>query len=361
MKPKVLMTAGEASADRHASQVIRELKALLPDVEIFGMGGPGMAAAGMECTYCMDEPVMGITDVIPKLRKIHGIFTGLKKIMDERKPDLVLPVDLPDFNMRLAAYARSRNRRVLYYIAPQAWAWRPSRAATLSKTTDGLAVIFPFETQFFSGYGVNARYVGHPFMEDYHYAPTASWPPKRIAVMPGSRNHEIALMLPVMMAAKRRIQEMHPEISWYLPVAPGLSENAMRGMIDNDVHPTRGIPEVDLAMVKSGTSSLEMAFRGVPEVICYRTSRINYLLAKAFVRIKNIGMPNIIAGKTIVPELIQHHLNAEDLARTLRLYIEDRSLYEATQGSYAVMRESLGTLRASREVAAWAAELLEKK
>lgn len=361
MKPRILMTAGEASACRHASRVIRELKEILPEVEIFGMGGPDMADAGMECTFTMDEPVMGITDVIPKLRKIHGIYTGLKSLIDRRNPDLVIPVDLPDFNMRLAAYARSRNRRVLYYIAPQAWAWRPSRAATLSKTIDGLAVIFPFETRFFSSYGVNARYVGHPFMEDFRYAPTASWPPKRIGIMPGSRNHEIRLMLPVMMAAKRRIQEIRPEISLHLPVAPGLDEDALRGMADGDVQLTGGIPEVDLAMVKSGTSSLEMAIRGVPEVICYRTSPVNYLLAKAFVRIKNIGMPNIIAGKTIVPELIQQHLNPEDLARTLRLYIEDRALYEATQQAYAGMRESLGTLRASHEVAAWAAELLEKK
>jgi lipid-A-disaccharide synthase len=354
------MTAGEASADRHASRVIRELKALLPDAEIFGMGGPDMAAAGMECAFTMDEPVMGITDVIPKLRKIHGIYRGLKSLMEERKPDLVIPVDLPDFNMRLAAYARSGNRRVLYYIAPQAWAWRPSRAAALSKITDGLAVIFPFEEKFFSGYGVNARYVGHPFMEDFQYAPTAAWPPRRIAVMPGSRNHEIPLMLPVMMAAKRRIQDIHPEISWYLPVAAGLDEDAVRRMTDEDVQMTRGIPEVDLAMAKSGTSSLEMAIRGVPEVICYRTSPVNYLLAKAFVRVKNIGMPNIIAGKTIVPELIQQHLNPEDLARTLRLYIEDRTLYEAAQRSYAGMREALGTMHPAREVAAWALRLMEK-
>jgi lipid-A-disaccharide synthase len=166
-------------------------------------------------------------------------------------------------------------------------------------------------------------------------------------------------MLPVMMAAKRRIQEIHPEISWYLPVAPGLDENVLRLMLDEDVRIVKEIPEVDLAMVKSGTSTLEMAIRGVPEVICYKTSPVNYLLAKAFVRIKNIGMPNIIAGKTIAPELIQHHLNPEDLARTLRLYIEDRKLFEATQFSFASMKKSLGSLRASHEAATWAIELME--
>jgi lipid-A-disaccharide synthase len=196
-------------------------------------------------------------------------------------------------------------------------------------------------------------------MEDFQYKSTAAWPPKRIVIMPGSRNHEIIRMLPVMMAAKRRIQEIHPEISWHLPVAPGVDEGAVHSMTDNDVQLTREIPEVDLAMVKSGTSTLEIAIRGVPEVICYRTSLVNYLLAKAFVRIKNIGMPNIIAEKNIAPELIQHHLTPEDLARILRLYIEDRNLYEATQRSYSAMRESFGTLRPSHEVAAWAAELLE--
>jgi lipid-A-disaccharide synthase len=360
---RILMTAGEASADRHASRVIRELKSLLPGVEIFGMGGPEMASAGMECTFSMDElSVMGITDVIPKLRSIRKIHNGLKLLMETRKPDLFIPVDLPDFNMGLASFAKTHGFRVLYYIAPQAWAWRQSRAKTLSRITDGLAVIFPFEAGFFLAHRVNTRYVGHPFMEEGidNTAYQASWPPKKAAILPGSRNHEITRMLPVMMAAKRRIQEIHPEISWRLPVAPGLDEDAIRSMLDEDVQIVHEIPEADLAMVKSGTSSLEMAIRGVPEVICYKTSPVNFLLAKAFVRIKNIGMPNIIAGKTIVPELIQHYLTPEDLARTLRLYIEDRALYEATQISFTRMKESLGTLHASHEVAAWAMELLER-
>jgi lipid-A-disaccharide synthase len=357
---KILMVAGEASADKHASRVIRELKSVFPDTEIFGMGGPEMASAGMECIFGMEQlSVMGITDVLPRLRGIHKIYSGLKHLMDTRKPGLIIPVDLPDFNMRLARHAKQKGLRVLYYIAPQAWAWRQSRAKTLARITDGLAVIFPFEERFFSSYGVNTRYVGHPFMEDPETSGKASWPPKRIAIMPGSRHHEITRMLPVMMAAKRRVQERHPELTWHLPVAPALDKEALRSMLDQDVQTADGIPEADFAVVKSGTSSLEMAIRGVPEVICYRTSPLNYLLARTFVRIRHIGMPNIIAGKTIVPELIQQHLTPEDLARTMLLYLEDRSLFEATQASFARMRESLGTMRASHGVAIWAIELLE--
>jgi lipid-A-disaccharide synthase len=355
------MVAGEASADRHAASVIRELRVLMPEVEIYGMGGPEMASVGMECTYHMDEfSVMGITDVLPKFRRILQIYRGLQHLIKTRNPGLFIPVDLPDFNMRLARSAKRLGVRVLYYIAPQAWAWRRWRARSMAKISDGLAVIFPFEAGFFSAKGVNARYVGHPFMEGPHPSQKASWPPRKIGILPGSRHHEITRMLPVMMEAKRLVQRKHPDLTWHLPVAPGLDRDFIRRMAAVDVVLEQDIPEVDLAMVKSGTSSLEMALRGVPEVICYRTSPLNYVLAKAFVRVKNIGMPNIIAGRTIAPELIQQHLTGEDLARTLRLYLEDRSLFEATQLSFAHMRESLGTMKASLGVALWAQELLEK-
>ncbi|MEN6446798.1 MAG: lipid-A-disaccharide synthase [Syntrophaceae bacterium] len=357
---RILMVAGEASADRHAAGVIRELKAMMPEVEIFGMGGPEMAAAGMECIHDMDElSVMGITDVLPRIRTIFQTYDGLKRLMKERGPSLLIPVDLPDFNMRLARYAKRIGVRVLYYIAPQAWAWRRSRARTLAGMIDGLAVIFPFEAGFFSAYGVNTRYVGHPFMEHPPIVRKASWPPERIGIMPGSRIHEIERMLPVMMGAKRIVGRRHKGLTWHLPVAAGIDAEIIRQRCDEDVILETEIPEVDLAMVKSGTSTLEMALRGVPEVICYRTSPLNYFLAKAFVRVKHIGMPNIIAGRTIVPELIQQDLTTEDLARTVLLYLEDRALFEATQKTFTDLRESLGTSKASIGVATWARELLE--
>lgn len=162
-----------------------------------------------------------------------------------------------------------------------------------------------------------------------------------------------------MMAAKRRIEERHPELSWHLRVAPGLDSNDINALVDKNVQLESGLAEVDLAMVKSGTSSLEMALQGVPEVICYKTSPLNYLLARTFVKIANIGMPNIIAGKKIVPELIQNHLTSEDLARTILLYLEEKSLFEATQRSFGELRESLGTMKASKGVAMWSQELME--
>jgi len=357
---RILMVAGEASADRHAACVIRAVKQLMPDSEIFGMGGPEMAGAGMKCIFSMDElSVMGFTDVIPKIRRILKVYTGIKRLMEEKRPELFIPVDLPDFNMRLARHAKIRGLRVLYYIAPQAWAWRSSRSRTMARFTDGLAVIFPFEERFFTSYGVNTRYVGHPFLEELDLSWKASWPPRRIGIMPGSRYHEIIRILPVMMAAKRRIEERHPELSWHLRVAPGLNSNDINALADKNVQLESGLAEVDLAMVKSGTSSLEMALHGVPEVICYKTSPLNYLLARTFVKIANIGMPNIIAGKKIVPELIQNHLTPEDLARPILLYLEEKSLFEATQRSFGELRESLGTMKASQGVAMWSQELME--
>jgi lipid-A-disaccharide synthase len=359
---KILMVAGEASADRHASHVIKAVKTLMPDAEIFGMGGPEMARAGMECIFGMDAlSVMGFTDVIPKILQIIKVHRGIKRLMDERRPGLFIPVDLPDFNMRLANYAKTKGLTVLYYIAPQAWAWRRGRARTLAGVTDGLAVIFPFEERFFASYGVNARYVGHPFAdtEAPRSSGKASWPPKRIGIMPGSRHHEVAKILPVMMDAKRTIEKKHQNLTWHLPVAKGLDVNAIGTMVDKDVRLEVALPDVDLAMVKSGTSSLEMAFQGIPEVICYKTSVLNYFLARGFVKIDHIGMPNIIAGKPIVPELIQGHFNAGDLARAMCGYLDDEGLFDATQKAYHDMRQLLGDKKASIQVSLWAQEMLE--
>ncbi|HQI82586.1 MAG TPA: lipid-A-disaccharide synthase [Deltaproteobacteria bacterium] len=358
----ILMVAGEASADAHAAQVIRALRALMPHCRFVGMGGPRMQEAGMECAWGMDElSVMGFTDVARRIRHIYRVFAGIKELMGTQRPSLFIPVDLPDFNMRLCRHARDLGIRVLYYIAPQAWAWRRSRARTLARITDGLAVIFPFEEAFFRASGVNARYVGHPFMEDAGQIPgsMSSWPPRRIAMLPGSRRHEISRILPVMMDAKRRIALTHPGLDWVLPVARGIDPAAVRVLTDPDVRLADSLPEVDLAMVKSGTSSLEVAIRGAPGVICYKTSLVNYLLARIFVKIHHIGMPNIIAGSTVMPELIQADLTGESLAQTMLAYLEDRGRFETARQACTGLRHVLGPKKASTEVARWARELLE--
>ncbi|HHO75754.1 MAG TPA: lipid-A-disaccharide synthase [Deltaproteobacteria bacterium] len=359
IRKRILMVAGEASADRHASKVIRSLQGVFEEVEIFGMGGPFMKASGMECCYGMDElSVMGFSDVLPRIRRIHEVYKGIQRLITSRKPDIVIPVDLPDFNMRVARFARKNNTKVLYYIAPQAWAWRSYRAGTLREITDGLAVIFPFEEEFFSGYGVNARYVGHPLMEDLSLTEEAAWPVKRIAILPGSRYHEIRQILPIMLGAKHIVQEKYPDITWHLPVAPGLDINVIAGMADNDIHLTESLPRVDLAMVKSGTSCFEMAIQCIPAVICYRTSAFNYLLARSFVKTRFIGMPNIIMGKAIAPELIQDELNEKALAKELLKYITDRSLFLDAVADCKNLRERMGDQRSDQEVARWVTELL---
>ena len=357
---KVLMVAGEASADRHAAAVIRSLRGLIPDVEIFGMGGPEMASAGMECCYGMDEfSVMGFSDVLPKILRILQVYWGIRNLIRERKPDIVIPVDLPDFNMSVAKTAKKQGVKVLYYIAPQAWAWRRGRARTLSKITDGLAVIFPFEEGFFRSSGVNARYVGHPLLEDppNPFAPT--WPPQKIALLPGSRYHEIKRILPIMLGAKRLVQGRCPDITWHLPVAPGLDANVLQEMADSDVIISDRLDQADLAMVKSGTSSFEMAILGIPEIICYETSTLNYLLARAFVSVENIGMPNIILGKTVVEELIQDNLTEKRLARALMGFIEDKARHDVLLDAYSRIRDIMGSLKASQGVAHWIERMIQ--
>lgn len=359
---KVCMVAGEASADRHSSAVIRALKKNDPGIEVFGIGGTNMKSAGMECLYGMEEfSVMGFSNVLPRVRRIYSIYKDLLRVIEDRRPDVVVPIDLPDFNMRLARGAKHLGAKVLYYIAPQAWAWRRNRAKDLSRITDGLAVIFPFEEAFFTSYGVNARYVGHPFMEDLTETQEQhpAWPPRNIVLMPGSRRHEIETILPVMCEAKRKVQGKYPEIAWHLRVAPGIDQRYLEILADNDIKLSHTPPPSDLAVVKSGTSSFEMAVMGTPEVICYRTSGLNYRLAKTFVKLDHIGMPNIILGRGAVPELIQDGFTSEALAGEILKLVEDERRYREMQSAFSEMRERLGKSSPSRGVAEWIQSLVD--
>ncbi|MGC9325975.1 MAG: hypothetical protein ACP5G0_14630, partial [Desulfomonilia bacterium] len=198
----------------------------------------------------------------------------------------------------------------------------------------------------------------HPIMESIREMVDVSWPPERIALLPGSRKHEIERILPVMLEAKRIIEKTHPEITWHLPVAPGLHWKDIAESADEDIQLTKDLPQVDLAMVKSGTSTIEMAIRGIPEIICYRTSRINYAIARAFVNVQYIGMPNIICGKRVVPELIQDEFTGERLAESLLSLIENRSVYHETRDAFSRMRELLGNKVASQGVAQWICEMI---
>ena len=184
------------------------------------------------------------------------------------------------------------------------------------------------------------------------------WPPKRVAILPGSRWDEIKRMLPVMMEAKRQIAPRHKNLRWFLPVAPGLDAGSIRAMVDPDIILTDTLPKADLAMVKSGTACFEMALKGVPEVICYTTSRMNYRLAKTFITIDHIGMPNIAAGRTLAPELIQDAFTSHNLAFLMLRYINDKTLYQETRGAFLELRAALGVKKASHEVAQWAISLL---
>lgn len=360
--PRILITAGEESADRHAACVVRQIRQIMPDAHVFGMGGSEMKDSGVEILYSMKElSVMGFSEVLPKLAGILKVYSGLKEIIKTMKPDVFIPVDLPDFNMRLAGFAKKQGVKVLYYIAPQAWAWRAYRARILSRITDGLAVIFPFEEAYFRKSGVDARYVGHPFMEENNVPPAdSSWPVKRIAMMPGSRKDEIVRMLPVMMDAKRLVDNEIKGIEWMLPVAKGLDRAFVEGFTDGSVKLTNGISDADLAMAKSGTACFETAIKEIPEVICYKTSPINYYLARIFVKVKTIGMPNIALGRAVVPELIQHDLTPERLAEEVLKFINDRDLFVRSKQEFTHLRASLEGGRASLKVAQWAMSLIQK-
>ena len=288
-------------------------------------------------------------------------FSWVRRYLEEKRPGCVIAVDFYGFNHQVLGLAAHRSIPSFYYISPQVWASRPARAAKIARLVKEVLVIFPFEEAFFTKSGVNARYVGHPFLEENTVPPSdASWPVKRIVIMPGSRKDEIVRMLPVMVGAKKIISSKINDLEWYVPVAKGLDETFIKGFLDSDIKPVNGIPDADLAMVKSGTASFETAIKGIPEVICYKTSTINYFLARIFVKVECIGMPNIALERKVAPELIQHDFTPERLAVELMRFIEDRELFNNTKEAFQELRQKLQGEKASLMVAEWVKELTKR-
>ena len=344
--PKVMIVAGEPSGDLHASHVARQLKALCSDITLFGMGGDQMAAASVKLDlHIRDSAVMGFADVITVLPMFLRKRAYLKQRIREERPDVLLLVDFAEFNMPLAKFARRQDVSVVYYIPPKAWAWRAGRAKKLAKWADIVAAIFPFESEFYRDAGANAAFVGHPLVdfaqtsltqrearaclnlcgtEDDQEAPV-------IGLMPGSRRSEIQHILPVMLKAAANITEVYPKAQWILPLAPGIpresiAEHQQALCRDWGTQPLQ-IPSIKivenqtytamqastLLLVTSGTATLEATCIGTPMIILFRTASVNWHIVKMLTPLNRSGLPNLIAGRDIVPELLQTALTPDAL------------------------------------------------
>ena len=341
MKPSLLVVTGEISGDSHTGAVLQALRTIRPDVQLWGIGGPASRAAGMATLHDIEEmAVMGLWDVLLRLPFFRRVFREVLAEADRRKPTAALLVDYPGFNMRLAAELKQRDIPVLYYICPQVWAWRRSRIRRIAEIVDRLLVLFPFEAELFSDTGLETEWVGHPLADtDTSSEPDvlseADWPgTPRIAILPGSRRQEIEKNLPVLLEAARRVSDTHPGAGFRIAAASDRAAALAQRILDatpslpGELRLVSGqtqsiLRSADAAWVTSGTATLEAAIQGCPTVVVYRTALLTYLAAKAVVRIPTIGLVNIVAGRTVCPELIQHNATPKALAAAIEPLLSD--------------------------------------
>ena len=375
---KILISAGEASGDIHAAAVTAALKQIDSSVEVFGMGGDALRAAGGEVLFDIkDHGVMGFVEVIKKLPDLFKLRSDFARVMDERQPDCLVVVDYPGFNMKLAKVAHDKGIPVVSYIAPSAWAWNKGRAKNVAKIVDKVACIFPFEYDVYKEAGAPVEFVGHPLLDivkpAWERTEAEAWVGKQpghplVLLMPGSRLMEIAKMLPNLLAGAKLLKKQLPEVQFAMPRAGTIPLELLQSKIKAsglDIKITEGhnydlFSVADLALATSGTVTLEAALCGLPSIIVYRTSALNAFIARRVINIPNIGLPNIVAGRQILPELLQEDFTPANVAKTAveLLAPERRPQLEA---DLAFMKARLGEPGAVKRVAQLILRIAEEK
>lgn len=374
--PRIFVSAGEASGDMHAAALVSALSGLVPGLTASGVGGPAMAAAGVELIRSAEDlTLVGFSEVLPKLGTIFRALREIKSHLAGTRPDLVVLVDFPDFNFRVGKAAKRLGLKVLYYISPQMWAWRRGRARTMARFVDRLAVVFPFEPEFLAQAApeLPVSFVGHPLLDqDWDRGADQTLPVAETAevvgLLPGSRRTEINHILPLIFAAARRMQAARPSLRFLLPVAPGLPQSVLEphlpgappGLTVISGRSWQVMRRARLILVASGTATLQAALAGAPMVVVYKTGRINYRLARLMVKVEFIAMPNLIAGRQVAPELIQGDATPEAVAETALELLADGPARQEMIDGLEMVRERLGGPGASMRAAELALGMMEK-
>ena len=351
--------AGEASGDLHASNLIKELKLLDEDAHFRCWGGDLMKEQGADLVkHYRELAFMGFTEVLMNLRKILNNIDFCKKDILQHKPDVLILVDYPGFNIRIAEFAKTIGIKVFYYISPQIWAWKQSRIHKIKRVVDKMFVILPFEKEFYKRFDYNVDFVGHPLLDAVaHYSNqtnklSVNTGKPIIALLPGSRKQEIATMLPLMLS----MQKYYPDYQFVIAGAPSQNKEYYQTFISNaDVkvifnQTYQLLQKAEVALVTSGTATLETALFGVPEVVCYKGGAISFAIAKQLVKVKYISLVNLIMDKEIVKELIQSELNETNLKVELdKLF--DTDTRKKIGSDYAELIQKLGGAGASKKTA----------
>jgi len=366
---RILLVAGEVSGDLHGSHLVEAIQSVDPEIQFFGVGGEGLKRVGMELLYPSQSlSVVGITEVFFKLRAILKAFQGLKKSLERERPDLVILIDFPDFNLRLAKTAHRRGIPILYYISPQVWAWRPKRIKLIAQLVTKMIVLFPFEVPLYEAAGVDVEWVGHPLLDIVK--PTLSKekafeqfgldPNRRtVGLLPGSRIHEIERLLPPLLASAHLLQEEIPDLQFVIPLAPGIPKTILSPWMKNISVPVKVVEGFtydvmnlsELLIAASGTVTLEGAILGKPMIIIYKVSLPSSWVARALVRLDHIGLVNLLAEKEIAPELLQRDVNPKRISNEALRILRDPLLSRKMVESMGEVRQKLGEPGAAQRAA----------
>lgn len=371
-----MIVAGEASGDIYGADLVREARKLDPHLQFFGIGGARMREAGVETLVDSAEmAVVGLVEVLKHFDRIASAFLKLKQILLSDPPHLLILIDYPGFNLRLAKVAKRAKVPVLYYISPQIWAWRQGRVKKIARLVDHMAVILPFEAPFYERAGVPVSFVGHPMLDmvkvavDRNEAASGfGLDPSRkiVGLFPGSRRNEIERLLPVIVASAVLLKERFPEVQFIVPLASTLSEGDLAPRfrdagIDVTITGERiheMIRACDAVISVSGTVTLEIALVGTPMVIIYRLSPLTYQVAKRLIKVDHIGLCNIVAGETAVKELIQDEASPQLIAAEIEKILSNGAYSNLIRERLAKVRSRLGVGGASENVARLTLELM---
>lgn len=371
-----MVSCGEASGDLYAGALTRALRALAPDTRVIGFGGECLAAAGAELAGdYRGIAVTGLTEVLRVLPRTWQMYRRLVDLARSERPDVFVPIDFPDFNFRLAAAVHALGIPVVYYVSPQLWAWRPGRIATMKVFSDKVLPIFPFEAEIYERAGVPVEFVGHPLIDlietgeprealltRLHLNPSGPM----VALLPGSRPNEVSALLPVMVEAVALIRRARPDTTFVLARAPKLPDALFEPVREASVAVVEGqtddvIAASEVVLTASGTATVQTALHERPMVILYKLSPLTYRLGRPFVKVDTFGMANLIAGRRVVPELIQDDCTPEKIAAEAVSLLADTTRSEAMRRDLAEVRARLGKPGASKRAAAAVLEVARKR
>jgi len=370
MKPKkILLVAGEVSGDLHGSHLVEALQRIEPEIQFLGVGGEGLERRGMKLLYPAHSlSVVGITEVLVKLPTIWKALRGLKRSLERERPDLIILIDFPEFNLRLAKIAHRRGIPVVYYISPQIWAWRPQRIKLIARVVKKMIVLFPFEVPLYEATGVDVEWVGHPLLDiakptlpkEKAFREFGLDPNRRtVGLLPGSRIHEIERLLPPLLASARLLQKESADLQFVIPLASGISRAILSSQMKDISFPVKVVEGFtydvmnlcELLIMASGTATLEGAILGKPMIIIYKVSVPSYWVGRALIRVNHIGLVNLVAEKGIAPELIQKDVNPERIADEASRILRDPILSRKMAEAMDEVRQKLGEPGAAQRAA----------